>query len=771
MLTFTPSGLRSLGRAARFFGLGAALAAGAGAQAQSLDAVRDPSTDEVLPGAVAHRIAGEAPVGRGGGDLTLLGRLAEGETRGIALSGTTLFRSNGGYLEALGVADPTNPTVLGRYLVPTAVVQGVTLQGTTAYVSSARGTPYATRGSLAIVDVSNPGNMQLIGQVPGRSFYDVAVSGTTVYGATATGGLRLFDVSNPAAPVASGVLTVSGGSVLSIALNGTTAYLAAGNAGLRVVDVSNPAAPAAVGNVALGGFATRVVYNAGRAYVSVNDVGLVVVDVSVPATPTILGTFAIASSQVRSVALAGTTAYVGRDDGMVVVNVTNPAAMTQVGQILFGNSGSGQYIALDGTRAFVGNRYDGVRVIDVANPATPTQLRLIDNGGFSFKVNVIGNVAYVSDLLGQVRIVSLADPTQPTILSRVRGIRNADGVDVAGTTAYVVDRSADGTSGLTRVNVSNPASPVVLGTHVTGGAAYGLDLDGTTLYVANGYGSGSGTGGSLLSADVSTTFSILDEAAPGNQAFDVRVSGGRAYVATFGSGLSIFDVSTPSNMTPLSLNAVGNFAQSLEVDGTTVYMADGTIGGAQALTVVDASNPAAPLLFDTADAISGGSAVDVALSGNRAYVAVDFVGIYPYDVTNPANVLNMPSVTTSDRATGVDAEAGLVVVADAGAGLWVFSDGGTTAAEPDASGAFRAEAGPNPFRGEARVRYFLPEPEAVTLEVFSVLGARVARVALGPQAAGWNAVAVDGRDWAEGVYLYRLTAGSQTATGRLTLAH
>ena len=89
----------------------------AGAQTARVDEV----TAEVLPGALAdpQQITG-APAGTTefGGALTLLGRLADGETRGIDLAGDVLFRSNGGYLEALDVTNPNASTVLGRYLTP-----------------------------------------------------------------------------------------------------------------------------------------------------------------------------------------------------------------------------------------------------------------------------------------------------------------------------------------------------------------------------------------------------------------------------------------------------------------------------------------------------------------------------------------------------------------------------------------------------------------------------------------------------------------------------
>lgn len=768
MLVATLRHASRVARAALLF----SLLAGAPAQAQALlsppaDAL-DAVTGEVLPAAAPYLGAPvTTPDAARGSDLTLIGRLADGETRGIDLVGNILYRSNGGYLEALDVTTPTAPTVLGRFLVPIGVVQGAFVQGSLAYVPVSRGTPYTNRGSLQIVDVSDPANMQAVGAVTGRSFFDVKVSGTTAF--AAGGGLRAYNVSNPAAPTAQGVLTVSGGSVLSVALSGTTAYITAGNQGLRVVDVSNPATLVEQGFVTLGGFATRVVVQGTTAYVSVNTVGMAIVDVSNPAAPALLGTFPIASSQVRSVAVNGTTAYVGRDDGFVVVDVTDPAAPTLLGEVDFGVSGSGQSIVLDGTTAYVGNRYSGVRVIDVATPSAPVETRLIANGGFSFKVNIIGDRAYVADLIGQVRILDLSDPTTPVLLGRATTPPNTNGVDAFGTTAYVVDRSDNGTSGLTRVDVSNPAAPTVIDTTPTGGGAFGIDIDGTVAYIANGYGSGTGTNGSLLSVNIAGAPAILDDAAPGNQAFDVRVDANKAYVALFGSGLSIFDVTNPAAMTPLSLATSGNFASSLEVDGTTVYLADSVPGSAKALSIIDASDPTMPVVLATADGISGGTSVDVAYANQRAYATVDFVGLYEYDVTNPAAPVAAPVFATSDRATGVDAEGNLVVLVDAGAGVWVFQSLVVAAADTPAVPALTVAAAPNPTAGAARLRLALGQPASARVEVFSVLGARVAQQVLGALDAGTHAVELDVSAWAAGVYVVRVTAGGQTATTRLTV--
>lgn len=79
---------------------------------------------------------------------------------------------------------------------------------------------------------------------------------------------------------------------------------------------------------------------------------------------------------------------------------------------------------------------------------------------------------------------------------------------------------------------------------------------------------------------------------------------------------------------------------------------------------------------------------------------------------------------------------------------------------------------PNPFASVTQVRYALPSAGQVTVEVFDVLGRRVARVEPGLQAAGPNSARIDAAGLAAGVYLYRVQvegASTASATGRMLL--
>ncbi len=82
---------------------------------------------------------------------------------------------------------------------------------------------------------------------------------------------------------------------------------------------------------------------------------------------------------------------------------------------------------------------------------------------------------------------------------------------------------------------------------------------------------------------------------------------------------------------------------------------------------------------------------------------------------------------------------------------------------------------PNPFQSVATIQYALPSAEHVLIEVFDVAGRRVATLVDEWLEAGYHRAVWDGRGTggqavlASGVYLYRLRAGSFTATRRAVL--
>jgi hypothetical protein len=716
---------------------------------------------------------------RAGETLTLVSRLADGETRGMEMVGDLLYRSNGGYLEILNVADPLNPVVLGRFLVDAAKVVGVAVSGDYAVVAAQRPNVFANRGSLQVVDISDPTNPVGVGAVTGRSFYDVMAVGNTVYTAALGGGFRIYNIEDPTSPTELGFVTVSGGSVLGLDIHEDYAYIAAGAAGMRVVDISDPTAPTIVGSFSvdlypgINEFATELTYADGFVYLAAQPMGLIVVDVSDPTNPTEAGHYLIdepGNSQMRSVGVDGDLVFFGKDTGLIAFDVSDPANITRLGTIEYGATGSGQSIILDGDIAWTGNRYHGVRVIDISDPAAMTQQTLIQNGGFSFKLQVVGDIVYVVDLIGELRLIDISDPANPFIVGRLGNIPNAYRIDVDGNIAYVTRQFiGEGMEGaVVRVDVSDPSNPTIIDSTTFPTSANGVHVVGGETYVATGT---SGTGVGAVFAIETGSMETIGSADPGNTAFDVRYSNDHAFVATFGSGLTVLDASNPASMVPVSMAEVGSFSNSLEIDGSTLYLADFGFAGPQGLRVIDISNPADPQELGTGDVIANGTAVDVSYANDFAYTAVDMVGIWQYDVSDPTNVATTAEVITSDRATGIDTEDNLVIVADTGTGIWIFSAPAPVSAEEGASPDALVLEGtyPNPFATTATIRYRLPEATEVRVSVHDVLGRQVATLVDGPQGAGSHEVVLSGSGLAAGVYFVRVTAGSDSVVRQITL--
>ena len=81
---------------------------------------------------------------------------------------------------------------------------------------------------------------------------------------------------------------------------------------------------------------------------------------------------------------------------------------------------------------------------------------------------------------------------------------------------------------------------------------------------------------------------------------------------------------------------------------------------------------------------------------------------------------------------------------------------------------------PNPFNPSTIIPYQLASPSLVRLEVFNILGQRVATLVDGEQEAGvyrarWDGTAASGGAAAAGVYIYRLTVDGVHWTGKMVL--
>lgn len=76
---------------------------------------------------------------------------------------------------------------------------------------------------------------------------------------------------------------------------------------------------------------------------------------------------------------------------------------------------------------------------------------------------------------------------------------------------------------------------------------------------------------------------------------------------------------------------------------------------------------------------------------------------------------------------------------------------------------------PNPFNPTTNIEFALPESSHATLEVFDMLGQRVATLVDQTMSAGQHSVNFDASNLSSGIYIYRIQAGNSIQTRKLTL--
>jgi hypothetical protein len=334
-------------------------------------------------------------------------------------------------LRVMDISDPTVPREVGVYNTA-GMAAGIHVAGPYAYVAD------GYHGGLWVVDVSDPTAPVGVGTYHTlRTTLDVHVAGSYAYLTDGYAGLQVVDVSYPPAPVEVGAFDTPG-DAQAVYVAGRYAYVTAKKewvdghfvgAGLRVVDVSHPAAPVEVGAFDTPGDAQAVYVAGGYAYVADESAGLRVVDISDPAAPVEVGVYEMLESP-EAVYVAGRYAYVGFSiydfpggwsGGLQVIDILNPAAPVRVGTYAIPGVASDVYVA--DPYVYVAAGLAGLWVIDVSNPTRPIEVGFYDTPGYAQGIYVADapsadsgrDLAYVADGSGGLFILKLPSPVSASI--------------------------------------------------------------------------------------------------------------------------------------------------------------------------------------------------------------------------------------------------------------------------------------------------------------------------------------------------------------------
>ncbi|MCP4583298.1 MAG: hypothetical protein GY839_16955 [candidate division Zixibacteria bacterium] len=284
--------------------------------------------------------------------------------------------------------------------------------------------------------------------------------------------------------------------------------------------------------------------------------------------------------RIYDVFIVGDRAYVAHDQkGLYVVNIYNPDSPNTIGFYEGINLGKAHGVYVSGDYAYVADYAMGLRIFDITGNS-PAYVSSFSTGEATHDVFVLGDYAYVANHLSSVTIVNVSDPANPVQESQYMDYGGINGVHVVGDYAYL----AAGDDGFVIVDVSDPANPVQIGIDDSLGFANEVFIDNNLAYIAD----------------------------------DVL-------------GLVVLDITDPDSLSRVDMSGMLGDAKSVYFENDLIYVADDL-----AMRVYElAADTLAYLGFHD----TPGTATNVVVEGNYAFVADNYHGLQIYDVLMPGSIL------------------------------------------------------------------------------------------------------------------------------------
>ncbi len=296
------------------------------------------------------------------------------------------------------------------------------------------------------------------------------------------------------------------------------------------------------------------------------------------------------------------------------------------------------------------------------SPAEPsTTISLVDMAhivaGIPDGISVAGQHVYVAATDGGLRVFTVAEPSLPVQVGSYAVLPYASEVAVAGGYAYIPAEN----SGLRVVDISDPMAPVEVAVYDTAGWAESIVVSDDFAYVAD-----FGTGVWIVNVSDPTQpqyAGLYDHVSSPN---DIEVADHHLYVA--GGGLHVVDVTDPSQ--PVEMGSVGTPGSALNVQvlGNFAYVAD-LAGGLRIINIEDPANPVEVGFHMTPDWAS-----DVAVLGQHAYVAAEGSGLRVIDISDPEDPFEVSYFDPPEWAIKVAAMDGYVYLDAGGLNILDVSD-------------------------------------------------------------------------------------------------
>lgn len=477
----------------------------------------------------------------------------------------------------------------------------------------------------------------------------LAISGSYVYVATTSKKLEIVDISNPLSPQKRGSVQVSNSSDFqgeAVAVLGNLVFIAGFMDGMFVIDASNPDAPVVrisnTGQATMNysysvavqdRLGTRLVFAGGHN-------ASILYTVTGPDSAPVLTKQTSALPYATSAAFSGNNLFIASGWDVRAYNTTtlnNPISLGSVSPL------SGveptEKLAISGNRLYVTLRDYGFADIDITVPGAMSVVSLYNVQGSPDGLAVANGFGYITaGQSGGISVFGLGNTSTISLVATLSALTEGSTLLPYRNVLFVGERYQTGgyyESYPVLFDIGNPAAVTKRsGTISPNYSNFAFSAAGDYMILAaERSGATFWNVSNLASPDPVGTYVNLI----GGYAWSVALSGNVALIGTSGSYLNVLDLSYDNTLSVLgsvqTATAVGDTTEirSIAVKGSLAYIANETAG----LRIVDFSSPGFPIVLNGYGSLpASGSAASVAVTGNLVLVADSVNGLLIYDVTN-----------------------------------------------------------------------------------------------------------------------------------------
>lgn len=276
------------------------------------------------------------------------------------------------------ISELANPTLLGSYIGYNNLDSNVK-GGKTFHIREDCAIVGFMGAGLKILNISDPTNLEVIGEYFGGKIYHIKVIDNYVYMAMSDYGFQIIDISNLADPIKIGEF-VNGNDLYHIHVIGNIAYLRDYDQDKTLcLNVTDPANITEITQFDWAAY--RITMDDNIGYLSSINGGVLVYDFNEPTNPIFLEEY-YDGGDTSDIAIVDDYAFVADiDDGLEILNISDPTNLVEIAQ--FDDGGRARNIHVQGNRAYISEFEDGLEIIQLWDEETKNTDSISSNNQIS----------------------------------------------------------------------------------------------------------------------------------------------------------------------------------------------------------------------------------------------------------------------------------------------------------------------------------------------------------------------------------------------------